>query len=180
MNYTFMKKEELSRFVENGVNKALYLKMSSDNIIPNAYTDEKAAEINDLISKVTDLIWEATDGPEKTTYDEEYSCAMFTMDEFPDVIGYTTGAKWNGWECPLFTKQACMQIQKAYDHVTEDETLLYNELKDTFYILHDKDDINYENGIEEYEGYDISIGGQAVHVYPLGQYSWTWETAFEY
>ena len=41
--------------------------------------------------------------------------ANFTIPGDPNTFeGYHQGAKWNGWDCPSFTKEIALQIIKTY------------------------------------------------------------------
>lgn len=83
--------------------------------------------------------------------------------------GYTRGERWNGFACPYFTKEVGQQIAK--DGSTEDYYLIFDEKKDRF-VYHDCDCDQLE--YEVFEGEDIIVDGENIHVYPIGAFSWIW------
>lgn len=88
--------------------------------------------------------------------------------------GYTRGELWNGWACPRFTKEVGLQIAK--DTAIEDYYLVFDEEHDRF-VYHDcnYDQVEYET----FEGEDIVVDTEVIHVYPIGAWSWIW-TAYEH
>ena len=56
--------------------------------------------------------------------------SKFQIDEGPIYEGYTNRDPWNGWECPLFTKevadQIAMEVNDGYS------TMTYNKVNDCF------------------------------------------------
>lgn len=103
----------------------------------------------------------------------EYKQAYFGIDSCPTLVqGYTRGERWNGWQCPCFTKEVVDKYIETEDMRTAYK-VVYNESKDT-YILYD----NYVEDDDEplaYEGHDIEINGVTKHVYDLGSWAWVWD-----
>lgn len=83
--------------------------------------------------------------------------------------GYTRGERWNGWACPRFTKEVGLQIAK--DTGIEDYYLVFDEENDRF-VYHDCNDEPNEH--ETFEGTDIVVDTEIIHVYPIGAWSWIW------
>jgi len=90
--------------------------------------------------------------------------------------GYTFGDTWNGWACPMFTLEVCMEIANHLHNLyglTEfgKEILTYDADKDMFVCYED-------DGIDEpwevYGATTIQYNGKAIKVYPIGSYGWVW------
>ena len=80
---------------------------------------------------------------------------------------YDTQQLWNGWECPLFTKEVGKELCAAIQE--ENCKLSYNAEKDCFVANYP-----YEELSSEYEGTDYVIDGELVRLYPIGSKEWTW------
>ena len=84
-----------------------------------------------------------------------------------NFTAYDTGKKWNGWDCPLFTKEIGLRMCES---LTMDNCkLTYDESKDCFIA-----DFPYEDVTSEYEGTDYNIDGELVRLYPIGSEEWVW------
>lgn len=86
-----------------------------------------------------------------------------------NVAGYTYGDTWNGWQCPMFTKDAGLQIVAAWD-TTGGDTLSYDADIDAFVEVTGDDRTTFE-------GKDIDIADGTVRVYGIGAFGWTWDRA---
>jgi len=55
-----------------------------------------------------------------------YRPALFSIDGGTVYAGFTSGRRWNGWECPVFTKEVAEQIFKdaglKFDYLSEIDT----------------------------------------------------------
>lgn len=94
--------------------------------------------------------------------------AKFYIAEGPQYDGYTDGSLWNGWECPLFTKevadQIAMEVNDGYS------TMTYNKVNDCFIYN------GYRNEEPDiFKGKDI----HGKHLYPIGTAYWMWDKANE-
>ena len=98
-----------------------------------------------------------------------FRASMFTIDEGPVFSGYTQDYYWNGWECPTFDRENTEKIL-AWVASTGCETL-FNEDEDAAVVI----DPNNDGEAEVFEGYDISVDGETIHVYAVGAYSWIWD-----
>lgn len=94
--------------------------------------------------------------------------ALLCIDKDVTFVGYIKGERWNGYECPLFTKDEAERIcQEFSDGKTID--LSYDEERDRYIAEY------IEEGItDEFEGKDFEINGEIKHLYPIGSGEWTW------
>ena len=105
---------------------------------------------------------------------EDYTAARFRMDALEgSFAGYTNGDTWNGWACPYFSRTVAEAVLGAAE--ANGYVWTYDETRDVFSVRNQEDLQDYEP--EEYAGTDIVAGGETIHVYPIGAYSWIWETA---
>lgn len=85
--------------------------------------------------------------------------------------GYTMGSSFNGWQCPYFPKSVADFIINAYD--SSDSRMDYLDEKDTYIV-------RYKDGTKsEYTGTDCLVNGEIKHLYPMGNFEWTWHLATE-
>lgn len=69
---------------------------------------------------------------------------------------------WNSWACPYFEKS---EVERMAAWLPEyDDSLVFDEATDTFVTTYDPDTP------ESFAGIDID----GVHLYPIGNGSWTW------
>lgn len=93
----------------------------------------------------------------------------FTIDTNPAIYeGFDTGVKWNGWACPMFTKEVADKIMA--DCQTEGFlNVKYDSAKDTYTFadpeIQDGEEPDIFQG-EEFEGHML---------YPIGSHYWVWE-----
>ena len=136
------------------------------------FNDEEAA-----IMHHTDCIYQAEEAKrlQASTAQPPFRLMYFNIDDstarYP---GYTRGERWNGWACPRFTKEVGLQIAK--DTGIEDYYLIFDEENDRF-VYHDCNDEPNEH--ETFEGTDIVVDTEIIHVYPIGAWSWIW-TSYEH
>ena len=83
--------------------------------------------------------------------------------------GISFGKKWNGWECPSFTKDVADEIAAFFNQDTEYFGCLeYHESDgECFYIY------TYDNVAETFDSFDVN--GETY--FSIGAYSWIWEEA---
>lgn len=85
--------------------------------------------------------------------------------------GYSMGSSFNGWHCPYFPKDVADFIINAYD--SSDSRMDYLDEKDTYIV-------RYKDGTKsEYAGTDCLVNGEIKHLYPMGNFEWTWHLATE-
>lgn len=101
-----------------------------------------------------------------TTYTDGY----FYMDGMPPIKGITNGQTWNGWECPLFTRENAIKAIGGINEANGRENGDYFEwegdtLVNTYYYDGQVGDVQRDNGIE--------INGQKY--YGVGYMSWVWD-----
>ena len=94
-----------------------------------------------------------------------------------EFVGYTTGALWNGWATPYFTKEVADEIMKIqnesyveYGMDKEGYRAVYNAKKDQYEF--------YDPDLEEPEIFDMetceTVDGK-LHLYGIGAYCWIWD-----
>jgi hypothetical protein len=84
-------------------------------------------------------------------------------------MGYTSGARWNGWATPYFTLEEAQKIQKAWTK-SDYSTMLYDVNKDEFRLKYKGDDEPYI-----WKGEDIQTVDGKLHLYGIGAYSHIWD-----
>lgn len=85
--------------------------------------------------------------------------------------GYSMGSSFNGWQCPYFPKSVADYIMTAYD--SSESRMDYLDEKDAFVV-------RYKDGtVSEYMGTDCIVNGEIKHLYPIGNFEWTWRNATE-
>lgn len=94
--------------------------------------------------------------------------AYFAIDEAIENFyeGYETGKHWNGWSCPLFTKEISKIIAEKFSDETEE--IFFDEENNAFVIKH-KDEEPYI-----ISGADYEIEGEIKHLYALTD-GWCWD-----
>lgn len=71
------------------------------------------------------------------------SKSIFSIDGGERFRGYTRGNHWNGWACPMFTKEEGLKIIKAF--TTEEYPMYYDEIKDAFVVQYEEGDYDVDN-----------------------------------
>lgn len=105
---------------------------------------------------------------------EPYRKAIFRIDDGVAYGGFKTENYWNGWECPVFTKEVAEEILR--NSKTEGDIYRYDEKKDVYTVLF----ADYpKEEMEIYEGKDIEVEGEVLHVYGIGAMSWCWDEVVE-
>jgi hypothetical protein len=92
-----------------------------------------------------------------------YRPALFSIDGGTVYAGFTTGRRWNGWECPVFTREVA-------ERIFQDACLKYDYLPeiDSFRMLDEWAD---EDDPYAYaEGFDYA----GVRLYSIMD-GWTWD-----
>ena len=69
--------------------------------------------------------------------------SAFRVDDEPIYLGYTNGARWNGWATPFFTKEQFERI--CIEHLTPFQ---YFPEIDTFYYINGEHNIDTPNTLE--------------------------------
>lgn len=93
-----------------------------------------------------------------------YRPAQYSIDGGQAYSGHSTGRRWNGWECPLFTREVAEQILSdaglKFDYLAEsDQFRVLNE-----YAHPEEDPCEYAQGIEH----------AGVRLYPIMD-GWCWD-----
>lgn len=151
-------------------------------------TDGKTQEVTNII-KYTEIPKFHTDDMVKILEEIEISDTSYSFTEVffnmsregqffigssPVFSGYTFERKWNGFECPYFTKETflkiCQQFSYSYDEEGECRCF-YDEMTDAFYCEDFQEDYRRER-----IGMPVEINTPAgrVKVYYF-EGSWTWE-----
>lgn len=90
-----------------------------------------------------------------------------------NLAGYTFGDTWNGWQCPMFTKDVGLQLVGSWD-ATDGTMLRYDEAGDVFIVS-----TRSGNGTDTdtYVGTDVLTEDGMKRVYGIGAFGWTWDKA---
>lgn len=104
-----------------------------------------------------------------------YRSASFVVDGInEEFAGFTIGDLWNGWACPVFTRQAAEQVLIASE--ANGYRWQYNPASDAFEVRHEDDAADYEPQV--CNGVTATLDdGRRIDVYAIGAYSWTWTEA---
>jgi hypothetical protein len=94
--------------------------------------------------------------------------------EYPH-IGYTSGARWNGWATPCFEIDEALAVMKEFNADDPEFPMFYDKTTDSFCIDNTEDKI-----FEEWKGENIETEDGIKHLYDIGAYSWVWEDTTEY
>lgn len=95
-------------------------------------------------------------------------------DWFGPFEGWTTGQRWNGWECPYFELDTAIRMVDAWNNKAfdgEEYQARYDEEQDAFYFR--------DGGLEEWDCFGaktIETEGKTIKVYPIGAFCWIWTT----
>jgi hypothetical protein len=94
-----------------------------------------------------------------------------------EFVGYTSGALWNGWATPYFTKEVA-------DEILEHQNKTYSDYKmDTsvYYTIYNAEKDQYEFYDPDYdepyiiEGEECETVDGKLHLYGIGAYCWIWD-----
>ncbi len=96
----------------------------------------------------------------------------FYIDGGKSYEGYTADATWNGWQCPLFTKEVALQMA-ADKNESEAMEMYYNEQLDKFVVIFDES--SALNEVEHYKGELYNFNGDVIMLYAIGAFSWCWD-----
>lgn len=109
----------------------------------------------------------------KTLYGRK---SMFTIEDGPEYVGYTTEEEWKVYACPYFEKEV---IEQIFIDI-KDVVWGYNEREDyyTYHLLdHSIEDVN---DLPVVRGTFIETIEGAKHVYQLGAGSWIWSETSDF
>ena len=95
--------------------------------------------------------------------------ALFQIGDGPIYMGYTSGARWNGWATPYFPLEEAQKLQAEWNK-GGDSTMLYDANKDEFVCRYEDDEQPYI-----WEGEDIQTEDGIKHLYGIGAYSHIWD-----
>lgn len=88
-------------------------------------------------------------------------------------MGYTSGARWNGWATPYFTLEEAQKIQAEFNQ-GDGLRMFYDCQADKFILQYEDDDEPYI-----WEGEDIQTVDGIKHLYGIGAYSHIWDEVDE-
>jgi hypothetical protein len=102
---------------------------------------------------------------------------MFALGGPPYYPGYSDDrSRWNGWECPYFTKEIAIKIldkvTRQSRHDGYDAQYMYAKNRDAF-ILQDSSYSSESSVIFDGETYQTPDGPKKL--YSIGGWMWTWE-----
>ncbi len=95
--------------------------------------------------------------------------SLFQINDGPIYMGYTSGARWNGWATPYFTLEEAQKLQAEFSEGAN-SAMLYDVNKDEFRLQYENDDEPYI-----WEGEDIQTEDGIKHLYGIGAYSHIWD-----
>lgn len=92
--------------------------------------------------------------------------SLFELEDSPQFEGYTDGQRWNGWACPVMTRNQCL-VAMAYFNSLETEPLVWFE----------GDKLAFRSGYDDEPVYYLDpliqlVDGQPV--WPFGD-GWIWD-----
>ncbi|QPA61253.1 hypothetical protein [Lysinibacillus sphaericus] len=96
--------------------------------------------------------------------------ANFSIEQQKSYEGYTEHNIWNGWECPLFTKEVADKIAKDFT-IAGVMYINYSKEFDRYLVTYDID----EPILEWYDQITKVIDGKEVKLYPIGAFCWCWD-----
>ena len=109
--------------------------------------------------------------------------------------GYTSGQRWNGYECPCFTKEVSIRVLEGIVADENGNTYFYDEKKDRFIVFFSFDvptgkeseikntdkifqmstnDLQYHYNAYVYERDIVSFDNKDISVYWIGAFGWIW------
>lgn len=101
--------------------------------------------------------------------------------EAPDLWfdAYTDGSRWNGWACPLFTREQADKVVTFLNTGADEQKAAergprarYDAERDA-YIVHFDD--GFDDGPDVYAGINVTTpDGQSLRLYPIGAWGCTW------
>ncbi len=86
--------------------------------------------------------------------------SLFRIEDGPGVVGYTDGARWNGWAMPYFTRENAVAVLKAYPGDEADDEDAYRDYQfpeEDSVVIIDPDT------------------GKPLQVWPIGSGAWCWD-----
>lgn len=87
-----------------------------------------------------------------------------------------TTQHWNGWSIPFFTKEQAELVAAEQSEHGVAIKYLGNDEDGGMDAYECNTEPNQEDTVEIYEGEDIVVDGQTIHTYPIGGWSWIWDT----
>ena len=99
---------------------------------------------------------------------------LFTINGFQKPhIGYTKGARWNGWATPYFEIDEALAIMHEFNEDTGNP-MTYDKTADEFRVA----ETEYTDE-DIWKGKNCHTEDGIKHLYSIGAYSWTWEDTTE-
>lgn len=103
----------------------------------------------------------------------EFKQTNFSNEMLGDIPfeGFTDGETWNGWACPYFTYDIAEGILKASE--SNGYRWNFDTKADAFFVRHIED--SEDSSPDQFKGIQVVAADQAVVLYAVGAYSWSWE-----
>ena len=103
--------------------------------------------------------------------EQTFYASLFCIDSSEEEVfpGFTSGETWNGWACPLFTREVAEKVLADSEKVGY--KVVYDEERRAFVVRYEDDNITAP---EVFQAQEIEVGGNLVTVYGVGAYSWAW------
>lgn len=100
-------------------------------------------------------------------YRSKLVCGDWIRDQSKRYQAFTSGQRWNGWECPYFVFEVAKRLAQDMPG------LQYDPATDEF-VREDHCGPEYES-LERFSSSLIDIDGVPTKVYAIGAWSWCWE-----
>jgi ribosomal protein S27E len=150
--------------------KARWAKWEADlghvqDIWPEMHKDLREALVSGMCKACWDQMEAATEDDEE---EPVFRKAIFNIDDLygAGIPGYHLGHFWNGWACPLFTREAADQIMAAMPK----GMMRYDSISNFYFVRQDDQDYEEPYGAEVH-----TIDGKEVTLYPIGYECWCWD-----
>lgn len=89
----------------------------------------------------------------------------FSVEGGDSFDGYTTGRVWNGWACPMVTRDVAESVLAK---CCDDDTLTFSQDLDTLCVV----DSNYPDEPYEIKPITIEFEGQSLKLWDLSELGW--------
>lgn len=116
----------------------------------------------------------------KLPKDGSYYASKFVLTDGDQFEGFSEGHFWNGWDCPLFTRETVIRI---FEYLNEQDRLAGNDKDGIIWLYEFTSDGTlvwidpwFPDEMNCYEDSPITIEykGESLVVYDVGSYGWTW------
>jgi len=104
---------------------------------------------------------------------EQYKLEEVTIDDENYFLAYVLqNEDWNGFVIPYFPIKEAIRLCDCINSNSDRPKATYDEKSDTFIVPEQIENNEFED--VEYQGEDIIIVNEKLHLYPIGVRSWIW------